>query len=266
EEKFRSMVQHMTDMIWIIDKETRFLYETPSCSGILGYDPGFLLGMDALEFIHPDDLESVQSALGEVFDKVNPFLPTAFRFRHADGRWIELEAVANNLLDHPAINGIVVTARDITERKGDEKAQAMLLNISEAANTIDSLEQFLGMIHNEMGALVDATNFYVALYDEMKDIYTFPFWLDNYEPGPRAPQAMPNSLTDFVRRSGVPLLADTEMFALLQEKGRVQPFGHPAKIWLGVPLKTSQGTKGVLVMQSYSDSNKFSNSDLDMLS
>jgi PAS domain S-box-containing protein len=88
---------------------------------ILGYRPGYLIGKLPYEFIHPDDLKSVSDDLSEVYLKTNTSMPTEFRFRKADGTWVYLEAIGQNLLEDPAINGIVITARDISERKRVEK-------------------------------------------------------------------------------------------------------------------------------------------------
>ncbi|MBN1790047.1 MAG: PAS domain S-box protein [Bacteroidales bacterium] len=128
EERFRSIIQYLTDIIWIIDKKITISYESPSSWQVLGYPPGYLIGRNGLDIIHPDDMTVVMKELKEVFDKVNDHLPTEFRVRHANGSWISLEVIANNMLEHPAIEGIVITGRDVTERNRVEKA----LRISES--------------------------------------------------------------------------------------------------------------------------------------
>ncbi len=120
EKRFRSILQHLSDIIWIADENLHVQYETPSSSKTLGYEPGFLIGKYSLDFIHPDDLQTVKQALDEVFREENPFIPTQFRFKHAEGHWIQLEAIADNRLTDPDIQGIIITARDITERKQAE--------------------------------------------------------------------------------------------------------------------------------------------------
>jgi PAS domain S-box-containing protein len=120
EERFRSIVQHLTDVIWIIDKNNRIQYATPSTSKIIGYQPADILGRKATDYIHPDDLPSVLKDLEEVYRKENDYLPTEFRVKHADGSWRFMEAVAENLSDHESIRGVIVTVRDISERKKAE--------------------------------------------------------------------------------------------------------------------------------------------------
>ena len=120
EERFRSILQFLTDIIWIVDQNLIISYESPSSSTVMGYGPGYLTGKKGTDFIHPDDLPLVYKDFAEVLEKANDFIPTEFRARHADGHYIRLEAIANNLLDHKAINGIVVTCRDVTERRKAE--------------------------------------------------------------------------------------------------------------------------------------------------
>ena len=121
EERFRSILQYLTDIIWITDKDFAITYESPSSSKKMGYEPGFLINKRGLDFIHPDDLPVVIRDLGDVLRKTNDFIPTEFRARHADGHYLHMEAIANNMLDHKAIRGIIVTCRDTSERKEAER-------------------------------------------------------------------------------------------------------------------------------------------------
>ena len=117
EARFRSLIQSSSDLIVILNRDGLITYETPSMQRILGYSPGYLIGRSPLDLIHPDDLALSAEDLEGVYHKTNDGLPTEFRFRHADGTWVYLEALGNNLLDFPGINGVVITARDISERK-----------------------------------------------------------------------------------------------------------------------------------------------------
>lgn len=125
EARFRALIQNSSDLIVILDKDGLITYETPSMQRILGYSPGYLIGRSPLDFIHPEDLAMTASDLEGVFLRTNDGLPTEFRFRHANGNWVYLEAIGNNLLDYPGINGVVVTARDISERKHAEAELSM---------------------------------------------------------------------------------------------------------------------------------------------
>ncbi|MGH8750385.1 MAG: putative bifunctional diguanylate cyclase/phosphodiesterase [Burkholderiales bacterium] len=128
EERFRALIQNSTDIITIHDAGGITIYETPSASRILGYPPNTLIGKSPFESIHPKDVEGVHVAYRQVLEGSRHALPVEFRFRHADGSWVWLEAVGANLLQHPGIEGIVLTSRDITPRKNAEKQLSYLAN------------------------------------------------------------------------------------------------------------------------------------------
>ena len=123
EERFRNLIQNATDMIRIIDADSRIAYSSPSTLRITGYDPADVIGKDPLDYVHPDDRERVGAALARVFSRTNPGTPTEYRIRHADGSYIDVECIATCLSDVPGINGVVTTTRPVAAgRKAGEPA------------------------------------------------------------------------------------------------------------------------------------------------
>ncbi|WP_233504502.1 PAS domain S-box protein [Methanoregula formicica] len=122
ETRFSALIQNSSDIIRVLDREGKITYESDSAERILGYPRGSLIGKDPMDYIHPDDRELVRQDLQGVFDQTNSGIPTEFRIRKADGGYIWVEARANNLLDVPGVNGIVVTTRLIQQRKEAEDA------------------------------------------------------------------------------------------------------------------------------------------------
>ena len=136
EERFRSMIQSLSDIIFILDVNGQLTYESPSASRILGYQPGYFIGKSPFIHIHSDDLDHVMKDLDEVVLSVNPGIPTEFRYRKADDTWIYLEALGSNQFKNSGIQGIVLTVRDITERKkAEEKLQQTLESLRKAVGT-----------------------------------------------------------------------------------------------------------------------------------
>ena len=117
EKRFRAMAQHVSDIVVVLDAEGTLVYSSPSATRIMGYGDDEWLQRDALELVHPDDLEEIRRILDAVLAKPGPTKPTWVRVAHSDGSWRWLEAIANNLLDEPAVGGIVVHARDVTEQR-----------------------------------------------------------------------------------------------------------------------------------------------------
>ncbi|MDH7510085.1 MAG: PAS domain S-box protein [Methanolinea sp.] len=117
EARFRALIENASDIIRILDENGNIVFDAGSGESLLGYPPGFMVGKNPLEFIHPDDQAVVRAALGEVFLRKNPGTPTDFRVRKADGSYIWVESIAKNLLGVPGIDGIVVNTRSIEEQK-----------------------------------------------------------------------------------------------------------------------------------------------------
>lgn len=128
EARFRALVQNSFDIITIHDSNGVTLYESPAASRILGYPPGTLIGKTPFETLHPKDVARARDAFDALLRGEVSVAPVVMRFRHADGSWIHLEALGNNLLEHPGIRGIVLTSRDVTERKRAEERVQYLAN------------------------------------------------------------------------------------------------------------------------------------------
>ena len=128
EARFRALVQNSFDIITIHDSNGVTTYESPAASRILGYPPGTLIGKTPFETLHPKDVARARTAFDALIKGDISVAPVVLRFRHADGSWIHLEALGNNLLDHPGIRGIVLTSRDITERTRAEERVQYLAN------------------------------------------------------------------------------------------------------------------------------------------
>ena len=88
---------------------------------MLSYGPDELVGQSVFGYVHLDDLEQVLDAFAEGILNAGSTRRVEFRFRHKDGSWRHLESVGVNLLDEPDVEGIVVTSRDVSERKRAEE-------------------------------------------------------------------------------------------------------------------------------------------------
>jgi diguanylate cyclase (GGDEF)-like protein/PAS domain S-box-containing protein len=121
EERFRSLVRNASDGIMIARADATVAYESPGIERVLGHSPETRIGRPAFELVHPDDLAWVARLFGEVVATPDAEASAEFRARHADGSWRFVEGVARNLLDDPAIGGVVLNYRDITDRRSLEE-------------------------------------------------------------------------------------------------------------------------------------------------
>ncbi len=130
ERKFRALIENSGDSISLIDADNNILYLSPAVSAVEGYTAEELMGRSGIENTHPDDLPLVRRIVEELVANPGRPIPVLWRRRHKDGRWLWLEGVATNLLDDPAVRGIVTNYRDVTERKESEaRQQAQLVRL-----------------------------------------------------------------------------------------------------------------------------------------
>ena len=137
EERFRSLVRNSIDVQLITDAEGRITYESTAVERVLGYRAEDRIGRNALDDLHPDDRLWAEQMLADVVRLPSAQVAAEVRVRHADGTWLVIEAVAKNLLDDPAVGGIVVNYRDVTGRKALEdelKRQAFHDSLTGLAN------------------------------------------------------------------------------------------------------------------------------------
>jgi PAS domain S-box-containing protein len=216
------------------------------------------------ESLHPDYL--AQDDLDMATLQKNQSVISELRIIKKNGeiRWVR--SYGNPVWDteQNILLGINGGVQDITERKQAEQLQKVLFDISKARTETSDLHELLQYTHEKLRTLLKAKNFYVALYDPKTDIYTFPYGIDeedvNWEPSP-----LKNSLTDYVRLTGKPIIITGETHKQLSEELAVDLVGAWSEVWIGAPLKTPRGIIGVMAIQDYESSSAYSQEDLDLL-
>ena len=117
EARFRSLVQHSSDVIMVTRPNGTMRFVSPSASRVFGYEPAALLGRPLATLLHPADRDRATQLFAEVVAGPGVIGPVEWRFRQADGSWLHAEILATNLLGDPTVRGIVLNTRDVSERK-----------------------------------------------------------------------------------------------------------------------------------------------------
>ncbi|MFZ2054245.1 MAG: histidine kinase dimerization/phosphoacceptor domain -containing protein [Candidatus Aminicenantales bacterium] len=163
-----------------------------------------------------------------------------------------------------SVGDTVSLALEALERRRMERVNESIFKISEAANSARNLQELFHSIHQVISGLMPANNFYIALYDSNHEILSFPYFVDEFD-SPPAPKKLGRGLTEYVLRTGIPLLASPEVFAELIQRGEVESIGAPSIDWLGVPLNIDSRTIGVLVVQTYTEGLRYGEEDKNIL-
>lgn len=120
EARVAALVKHSSDVVMVLDEDLSIRYVTPSASRVLGYRDTQLVGRPFTDLLEAGDLARA-AALRSGFAANPEGSRTEWRMLHGDGHWMDVESVSNDLLGHPHVNGIVVTTRDVSERKALEE-------------------------------------------------------------------------------------------------------------------------------------------------
>jgi PAS domain S-box-containing protein len=118
EERFRSVIESASDLIYVLDERGVITFVSPSVERLLGYTAASRIGTDPLTLVHPEDRQRISGLFDALRSGAEPSGPPVLcRVRHADGSWRTLESLGRALSVHPSIEGLVITARDITDRE-----------------------------------------------------------------------------------------------------------------------------------------------------
>lgn len=115
EQRFRSLVQDGSDLIAILDPDGNYDYVSPTSLHLLGIPPEEFIGTNAFDYIHPEDKDVVMADFAQLATEKRIHIKP-FRFQHKDGSWRWVETVVTNMMEDPAVNGIVANSRDVTDR------------------------------------------------------------------------------------------------------------------------------------------------------
>jgi diguanylate cyclase (GGDEF)-like protein/PAS domain S-box-containing protein len=160
---------------------------------------------------------------------------------------------------------IAVIEKDALREKDSDKLLLATYRIASSAVVSETLNELFSSIHQTISQLIDARNFYIALYDPKKNMIEFPYFIDEYDEQP-GPEPLGKNLTSYVLRTGKPLLVDPQKFEELVSKGEVVIDGAPSIDWLGVPLLSNGVAIGAIVVQSYSQQKRYGQKEVDLLS
>jgi PAS domain S-box-containing protein len=173
------------------------------------------------------------------------------------------QKTANPADAHPDI-GADSKRQTIVSPHRAEQIQNAVYQIAQATNTTDHLQDLFYSIHQVLGTLMPAQNFFIALYDPATEMISYPYYVDEKDLPP-APQKLDHGLTAYLLRTGQPILASPEVFADLVARGEAEIVGADSIDWLGVPLIVKNQIIGILALQSYTPGIRFSGEDLNIL-
>lgn len=255
-----SFIDLMMDAVFAVDADSCIVFASAACERIFGYSPQEMTGKFMFDMMVPEDRERTLQSARAVMSGT-PQLNFENRYIRKDG---QIAHIMWSAQWSPVDQLRIGVARDITERKRAESMQALLYSISEAVYASEDLIALFQGIHSIVGTVLSAENFSVTLYDQEKDLLSFPYRVDEYELASETDKPAAGTLCAEIIRTGQPMLLTPETMTLrLHELGVV--VDKNLLCWLGVPLKSHNGMIGVLTVRSYLGGACYTESDQELL-
>ena len=261
ETKYRTLFKTSMDAILLVTIDGLVFDCNTSACEMFGYTKEELLRLSVTDLVPEEFQTKLSEVVSELRKKGTVFAEALYKKKTKEFFPCEINVQIATFGDEQMA---IVYVRDIAQRNRAEKVKAAVYKISEAAYSSENVEELFRSIHDIIVELMPAENFYIALYDPETRMLSFPYFIDEYDEAP-APKKLGRGLTEYVLRTGEPLLASPEKFQELEKKGEVESIGAPSIDWLGVPLKTKDKTIGVLVVQTYTEGIRYGEDDKNML-
>ncbi|WEN15079.1 EAL domain-containing protein [Rhodanobacter sp. AS-Z3] len=269
EARFRLMFEQTADALMILDAvKGRFLDCNQAAVELF-----FCTDKQEILALHPSELSPPHQPDGRAsLEKAEAMIGLAIREGSHRFEWMHCSSkrapFTAEVLLTPFMSGqqnlVIATLRDISSRKHQERTQQAVLEISQAAQSTETLEELYPRIHQIVSGLLPARNFYVAIRDEKRGEITFPYYEDEFDPNPGVMKTSDGTITAWLIEQGEAKLFTPESTneGVLEEL----PFvGTGSLDWLGVPLKSKSRTLGALVVQSYDGSVRYTEADRVLL-
>lgn len=271
EKKYRTLFENMPGVYYRADREGNILIINPPGAKLLGYNsPKEIIGKNLAKDLYyiPEDREKFLEELKKRKGSVKDYEVT---LKKRDGTPVIVSTSCHYYCDKEGeIAGVEGIFMDITERKQNEKLQQVLYNISKAANSPISLNQLYKTIHQELGTIIDTTNFHIALLDEKENKIYFSYYFDEKDDISSIQKFdFSDTLSAYTIRTKRPLLVNRKQIDEMAEERKIKlsKLGTLTKktLWLGVPLKVENKVIGCMSLVCYYDTEHYSKKDIQIM-
>ena len=265
EARFKAVFESAAIGIALTDLEGRSIESNKTLQALHGYNAAELRQMTFAEFTHPADVAADTALFRELMAGERDHYQLEKRYLHKNGHilWGHLTvSLVRDTMGQPQF--ALAMVEDITERKRAAQRQEAVYRIAQASDNAADLDELFRAVHEIVSTVMPAHNFYIALYDPQADWLSFPYFVDEADEVD-SPRKSRRGLTEYILRTGQPLLCTLAVQTELEQRGEVELVGVQSPIWLGVPLVAEKQTIGVMVVQHYSDAQAYGEREQQML-
>ncbi|MCB2213703.1 PAS domain S-box protein [bacterium] len=264
EANFRTFIRESVQGIVFTDPNDLLLTVNREFQRIFGYNTEELIGRPNNLVVPKEFIDESEMLVIKARDQKVIKLDTVRLAK--DGSNVEVSIMGVPIHRDGKHVGTYWVYRDLTDQRRSETLQTVLYEITKAATTQGDLNDVMTVVHKQLSKLIEASNFFVCLYDEETEEYYFPYFADEKEEiDPEQRFKLKNSMTDYVRRNKSTLLRTEAEIVELTARQAIRTYPPLPKSWLGVQLRRPDGVSGVVVVQSYHNDFAYDERDLELL-
>lgn len=244
DELYRTLVDTAREAIILTDLNERMLFVNPMAAEMVGYELSDLIGKSVLDFIPPEERETIRSQTFKREKGETSRYETVFL--HKNGTTRRVQITGSPIFDSSGrVVSTMAVITDITEI-------TIINEISQAISSILDVKEIYKVIHEQVKRLINADNFFIAMYDKDKDEVTFPYAFQDGQIQVWSSRTGGMGMTEYVIRSGKPLLFRNASEKEASRLG-IEHIGKSSRSWLGVPMIIRKEVIGVIAIQSFTE-------------
>ncbi len=262
EETFAKFFHYSPGIMIVTKIEDGRIVETNNKISRAGYERKELIGKSILKLDFWMDQTARNHFYNEIYKsgKIENF-ETKFKNKNGQIFTCLISGEKITFRNTPCIISVLI---DISDRKKAENEMNVLFEIVQGVVNTSDLYELLKIIHQSLKKVLYAENCFFALHERQTGLFSFPYFVDKYDQPPE-PQELYKSCTSYVYETGKSIVITPAVFRRLVDLNKIALVGSPSPSWIGIPLKTSSRTIGVLVLQHYSVENVYREEHLQFL-
>ena len=265
--QLQDLVDNTSDLIQLLTLDGKFMFVNRAWREVLGYGSEEIASLNLRDVLHPDYAGSTLAMFKRIQEGASmPYIETVFRSK--SGTTIFLSGSVNCRFDNGRPTAFRCILHDTTGKVRAEKSQKLYYSIANWTINTPNLDELYHKIHYELGNIIDARNFFIALYDAGKTYLSFPYYVDEYFGGNMrfTKRKLGNGLTEYTIQANKPLFLYEKDIRQLADQHQIDLYGQlQPQVMLTAPLRIGDEITGIIGVKSYDDARTYGPRDLELL-
>ena len=265
--QLQDLVDNTSDLIQLLTLDGKFIFVNRAWREALGYSSEEISALNLRDVLHPDYASSTLDLLKRIQNGDQlPYVETVFRSKA--GKTLFLSGSINCRFDNGRPTAFRCILHDTTGKIRAEKSQKLYYSIANWTINSPNLGELYHKIHEELGNIIDARNFFIALYDSTKTYLSFPYYVDEYFGSNMrfTKRKLGNGIIEYTILANKPLFLYEKDIRQLADQHNIDLYGQrQPQVMLTAPLRIGDEITGIIGVKSYDEARTYGPRDLELL-